>query len=204
MRGGYTDSSQEKKVKRTQRGVDSLSKRPAVFQAGSPIAIGVYTRTATLTAAAGDLINWSSLDETMALSDDYFGLTAGSDVQIKLPGVYAFDLRVTSIGTAFTSGKLVTYLLNVDVDSGSVGFWSTATASGSDEGLSQAVVQQQDAVVADAYTEPPPLTGHAVWLPTDTLPVVISAFVQFAEDAVGRQISTAFRWTWLRLGDADV
>ena len=179
-----------------------LLRRPAPTSAGSPIAIGYYERSLTLTQAAGDLINWSSLNEDMAQSADYFGLTAGSDIQIKLPGVYAFEFLYTQITTTFTSGSLVQYLVNIEVDSGSQGFWSTKTPA--DEAAVFTAIQVQDATVANVYQEPPPLNGYAVWLSTDTMPVVISTFVQFSEDSVGKQYNTAFRFTWLRLGDADV
>ena len=186
-----------------RRDIEGLKRKTPPRQAAGKIAVARYLKTSALTSASFDLINWTSLDETLATSDDYFALTAGSDMQVKLPGVYAFDFRVDTISTSFTAGKLVTYLANIDVDSGSVGVWSSSVGGGADEGRAMDVLMWNDPGIGDVSVEPSPITGHVVWVAGDTMPVTISVGVQFAEDAVGRQIDTSFRCTWVRLGDAD-
>ena len=181
---------------------NQLLRRPAPTT-GSAIAIGYFERSLANTQAAGDLINWSSLNEDMAQSADYFALTAGSDMQIKLPGVYAFSLQVVQINTTFTSGSVVTYLATMQVSSGSGGFW-TSDVNGADRARQLQLLQIQDAVYVDAPQNPWSLTGYAVWLATDTMPVTVETFVQFAEDNVGKVYNVSFRCSWLRLGDADV
>lgn len=193
----------EPSLQRTDRRLgytsDQLLRRPAPTTA-SAIAIGYYEANQAIGTA--DLINWDSLNEDMAQSADYFGLTAGSDMQIKLPGVYAFQFLVTNITTSFTSGALVYFDANIEVSSGSQGFWTTRTAA--DDASIFTPHQIQDATVADVEFFPHVINGYAVWLSTDTLPVVIETLVHWAEDNVAKTTTADYRCSWLRLGDADV
>lgn len=177
-----------------------LKRQAAAVSSSGVISYALAAVNNQAIAAGGSLINFATLDSTFD-AGGHVSLTAGADLQINDAGVYAFHFLFSDYSTALNVNT--TLFMSADVLSGSNGLWSSGTAGDDMSGLWAATIEADGSVEVDAYGDPS-AHAYAAWATSDTFPVVVQFFVQWAEDSVGVGKTADFRVSVVRLGAGDV